>query len=102
MWESRFSWVEPLKPTIWNLFDIGLKTQGQVRQNWLFLRVTDPSFDTFLTTSNRYTEIADANGGSAVAVIFGIIGALLALFFQKLAIAVPASPLPRDCPIARS
>jgi hypothetical protein len=23
--EARFSWVEPLKPTIWNLFDIGAK-----------------------------------------------------------------------------
>ncbi len=25
--KSDFSWVEPLTPTIWNLFDIRLKTQ---------------------------------------------------------------------------
>jgi len=27
--ESDFSWVEPLKPTIWNLFEICPKNAGQ-------------------------------------------------------------------------
>jgi len=46
--EDDFSWVEPLKPTIWNLFDIWPQTQGQTCQFRTFLQVTDPSFDTFL------------------------------------------------------
>ena len=27
--EVDFSWVGPLKPTIWNLFDIGFKMSGE-------------------------------------------------------------------------
>ena len=46
--EGDFSWVEPLKPTIWNLFDIWPQKQGQTCQFRTFLQVTDPSFDTFL------------------------------------------------------
>ena len=39
--EGDFSWVEPLKPIIWNLFDIGPLMKGEVRQLLEFLQVTD-------------------------------------------------------------
>ena len=32
--EGDFSWVEPLKATIWNLFDIRPKVPVKVRQTW--------------------------------------------------------------------
>jgi hypothetical protein len=47
--DSRFSWVEPLKPTIWSLFDIGLFTRGENWQISASVRGYGPSFDTFLT-----------------------------------------------------
>lgn len=33
---SEFSWVEPLKPTVWNLFDIGSEMPGKTGRGLLF------------------------------------------------------------------
>jgi hypothetical protein len=49
MWESRFSWVEPLNPTIWSLFDIGQNVGPKPANFTARAEVTDPSFDTLLT-----------------------------------------------------
>ena len=40
--EARFSWVEPLKPTIWNLFDIRPKCRAKTGRFEQQSRVTDP------------------------------------------------------------
>ena len=42
-------WVEPLKPTIWNLFDISPMAQGRGSLFPAFSRGYGPSFGTFLT-----------------------------------------------------
>jgi hypothetical protein len=51
--ERDFPWDGPLKPTIWDLFDIAHFLQGRGLHFRLFLAGYGPSFDTLLTPSRR-------------------------------------------------
>jgi hypothetical protein len=55
MSEVDFSWVEPLNPTIWNLFDIGPQMPVKTHQIWSPWQGSSPSFDAFLTVPPKPT-----------------------------------------------